>query len=929
MRVVRSLLALALMGFVCAACDGLSIETARRTAADTGTVEETGGSETDTGDDTGAEDTAVDTATDTAADTAIDTAPDTAADTAPDTTVSAANRCGGDAPLTYRGAAAGPGDSCGLCGDGQLFCSGTNDLTCAGASQPNDCGGCGLLTGEVGTSCGLCDDGVWACGGGSSDCVGDRPPNGCGGCTALALEPGTECPLVGGDAGVVVCAGRELSRCASVGTNGCGGTAALTLPVGITGVEPRPGVVYEAGCRRGVLLCDGATLVAVDLEGGNACGGCEPLLGEPGDSCDACGGLWVCDVEGGVRCDGGGRNACGGCALLSPEPGSACNEGGTAGAVICIGSEETGCVPPGATNDCGGLGTLSGEALGTACGACDDGVVACDPTDPLRRRTACTGASAQNACGGCGLLDDVPGGPCGTCGLGETACNAANDGFNCIGDPGAAAANVCGGCSTLAANPGDPCGRCGNWACDTAVLGRLVCDEPTGGCASVAVCGNGAVETGESCDDGNRVTEPCAYAELSCTVCNASCQSVAGETSYCGDSLLDAAEVCDEGTSNGAGSCSVACGCATGYHLEGGVCTSDTRACSLSNATASTETWTGSAYGACMAMACVSDFALCAGNCVAIGNPLGSACACDTECASGFCAIGPDGTTNDRCAPAGMNYIPAGTFTMGSPSGEVGQGTDETQHSVTISRSFFMAQTEVTQGQWKAISGGINPSWFQSTTGTVQTTDNANDSGPVENMDWYAAVAFANARSAAEGLTSCYTLTGCSDAANGWKDGIHSGCTDAAFVGLTCTGYRLPTESEWEYAARGGTTTATYLGNLTGEVFDCTTAQANLNGIAWWCKNSGIRTHAVGGKSANSFGLSDMLGNVWEWTGDWYDTYPGTVTDPSGATTGSYRVGRGGSWFFDARDARAAGRYTDPPFALRLYLGFRLSRTAP
>jgi formylglycine-generating enzyme required for sulfatase activity len=196
-------------------------------------------------------------------------------------------------------------------------------------------------------------------------------------------------------------------------------------------------------------------------------------------------------------------------------------------------------------------------------------------------------------------------------------------------------------------------------------------------------------------------------------------------------------------------------------------------------------------------------------------------------------------------------------------------------------------------------------------------------------MDWYAAVAFANARSAAEGLTSCYTLTGCSDAANGWKDGIHSGCTDAAFVGLTCTGYRLPTESEWEYAARAGTSTATYGGNLSGEVLDCTTAQANLDGIAWWCKNSGIRTHAVGGKSANSFGLSDMLGNVWEWTGDWYDTYPGTVTDPSGATTGSYRVGRGGSWFFDARDARAAGRYTDPPFALRLYLGFRLSRTAP
>ena len=86
---------------------------------------------------------------------------------------------------------------------------------------------------------------------------------------------------------------------------------------------------------------------------------------------------------------------------------------------------------------------------------------------------------------------------------------------------------------------------------------------------------------------------------------------------------------------------------------------------------------------------------------------------------------------------------------------------------------------------------------------------------------------------------------------------------------LTCTGYRLPTESEREYAARGGTETATYLGNLSGSVLDCTTVQANLDGIAWWCLNSENRTQAVGGKTANSFGLYDMLGNAREWTGDW------------------------------------------------------------
>ena len=398
------------------------------------------------------------------------------------------------------------------------------------------------------------------------------------------------------------------------------------------------------------------------------------------------------------------------------------------------------------------------------------------------------------------------------------------------------------------------------------------------------------------------------------------------------------------GSAVGWGACE-ATACEASYHLESGLCVSDTRICSPlpANTTAGTQTWNSliSSYGSCSATTCLPDNTVVAGTCIcslgaACNGSLGAACTANAECASGFCATGPAGTANDRCAPAGMNYIPAGTFIMGSPLIELGHDTDEAQHSVTLSRGFFLGQTEVTQGQWKALSGpnlsgGLNPSHFQNTictVGSCASNENANDNGPVENLDWYAAVAWANARSAAEGLTSCYTLTGCTDAADGWKDGLHEGCKGATFAGLTCTGYRLPSESEWEYAARGGTTAATYLGNLSGGVDDCTTAQANLDSIAWWCSNGGSRTNAVGGKTANSFGLYDMLGNVWEWTGDWYGTYSVTAIDPLGAGTGAKRVTRGGAWDFFARRSRAANRDGVTPDTRSSGLGFRLAKSA-
>ena len=236
-----------------------------------------------------------------------------------------------------------------------------------------------------------------------------------------------------------------------------------------------------------------------------------------------------------------------------------------------------------------------------------------------------------------------------------------------------------------------------------------------------------------------------------------------------------------------------------------------------------------------------------------------------------------------------MLRVRAGSFRMGSPAGEEGRDSwREAQVEVRLTRDYFLGRYPVTQGEYQAVVGG-NPSQFSQCGARC----------PVEGVSWYDAVRFTNRLNERQGLPSCYDNEG----------RVVGGATVYA-----CAGYRLPTEAEWEYAARAGTTGARY---------------GALDAVAWHAGNSGRRTHPVGGKQANAWGFHDMLGNVWEWTATWYRAAHSGGTDPVGPSSGSFRVLRGGSWDGDASFARAAGRDFSAPVFRFINFGFRLARSAP
>lgn len=215
-----------------------------------------------------------------------------------------------------------------------------------------------------------------------------------------------------------------------------------------------------------------------------------------------------------------------------------------------------------------------------------------------------------------------------------------------------------------------------------------------------------------------------------------------------------------------------------------------------------------------------------------------------------------------------MAKVVAGTFYMGATSEQQSPEGDETKHKVTLTKTYYLGKTEVTQALWQAVMGS-NPSNFKG------------DNKPVECVSWNDCQEFISRLNAATGKN-----------------------------------FRLPTEAEWEFAARGGNNSRHYQYSGSNNLLD----------VAWYTDNSSNTTHDVASKQANELGIYDMSGNVWEWCSDWYGSYSSNHQyDPAGATSGSYRVLRGGSWYHDARYCRSSYRSNLDPDDRDRYIGLRLA----
>lgn len=261
----------------------------------------------------------------------------------------------------------------------------------------------------------------------------------------------------------------------------------------------------------------------------------------------------------------------------------------------------------------------------------------------------------------------------------------------------------------------------------------------------------------------------------------------------------------------------------------------------------------------------------------------------------------------------GMKEIPAKdqTFTMGWSA------INETEHEVTLTQNFYMDSTEITQLMYDQIMTASYSGYRSLTWGSIAGINNSGwglgygrgDSLPAYNVNWYDAILFCNARSKMAGLDTVYTYSRISGPGN-------DGFAADVYINYKKNGYRLPTEAEWEFACRGGTTTAYYWGDEDDTLI--------VSQYAWYEPNSDNDAHQVAQKKPNAYGLYDMHGNLFEWCNDWYGEYSATPkSDPHGASSGDKRSKRGGALNQPENGLYSAYRVKDDPLDVYPTCGFR------
>jgi formylglycine-generating enzyme required for sulfatase activity len=522
----------------------------------------------------------------------------------------------------------------------------------------------------------------------------------------------------------------------------------------------------------------------------------------------------------------------------------------------------------------------------------------------------------------CGSGDVCVEGVCKSCGngncegaRGETACNCPED----CGDP--CLNRDCGtdGC-------GGVCGTCG---------GKTYCDTLVGLCKPK--CGDGTCKgtDGESkCTCIADCGDPCLNKECGNNGCGGVCGTCPADM-YCSNSTYKCVLRCGNGTCEAsAGETKCTCPADCGDPCKSKNCGPD--GC-------------GGQCGACAPEDYCTGAGLCEPRCGdGFCNPLENenACTCaddcgdpcqDRECGNdgcggtcGVCDANRLCTTIGACvAVTGTDWelLLAGEFQMGSLETEAGRDTDEVRHVVKLTHDFEIMTHEVTQGEYKNLVGS-NPSYLKSCGITC----------PVESLTWHDALNYANLLSTSKGLDPCFDCA---------SPGVDLVCSlkERYPTVQDCPGYRLPTEAEWEYAARAGTQQAFFSGHLVN--LGTTPLDPNLSKIGWYGGNASA-THAdavncedqfpgavkcsaqpIQTKVKNAWRLFDMSGNVWEWTWDLYGAYVITDggNDPTGPGVGTEQVTRGGSWRSQSEDCRSASRKGAPSTGRGFDLGFRLVRT--